>query len=301
MKAESALWFVLCGGAVGCGAVGCGGGAPTASPDPASTGTTSDAGGSPLDGGGRTLDSALPEPDAAVTGTDSDHDGIDDARENEWMAAYLPYISLAPGDGCKTHGVLARVSPHPKEKGRVMLWYDILYDADCGASGHAGDDEMIGVVVDPTKAAPAGILAVRAISHQGTPCEHVTTCGQCGGMTACTMASRNGKDYPVVYPSKDKHGNYVSASTCAASFVCDFGGCALSAAADAPPLVNVGEPDHPLVHDLSKDGFVTAANGWTHAELMGFDPWKPGKFGGAGDVSKDLVDPAFVVDTSGCP
>jgi len=34
---------------------------------------------------------------------------------------------------------------------------------------------------------------------------------------------------------------------------------------------------------------------------MDFDPWKAGNFGGAGDVSKDLVDDAFVVDTTACP
>lgn len=34
---------------------------------------------------------------------------------------------------------------------------------------------------------------------------------------------------------------------------------------------------------------------------MNFDPWKAGDFGNAGDVSNDLVDPAFVIDPTTCP
>ena len=241
----------------------------------------------------------MPSDGASVT--DLDLDGLDDAAENAWATAYLPYISIHPSDGCPTHGIVVRVAPHPTEPKRVALWYDILYDQDCGASGHVGDDEMFGVVIDPSKPAPAGILAERAISHQGTACEHTSTCGRCTGLTACTTAKRLGLDYPTLFPSKDKHGNYVDTASCSASFICDFGGCTLSTAADAPPIVNVGEPLHPFVHDLTTEGFITTTNGWKNAALMHFDPWKPGNFGGAGDVSKDLVDPAFVVDTTACP
>ena len=239
--------------------------------------------------------------EASSPGVDADHDGIDDALEMTWAAAYLPYLSIDPGDHCKTHGLLVRVSPHPHEAGRTMIWYDVLYDADCGANGHVGDDEVFGVVIHAATPAPAGILAVRAISHQGTACQQVTTCGRCAGMSACGTATRAGADYPVVYPSLDKHGNYADEPTCAKSIICDFGGCALSPSPDQPPIVNAGEPGHPLVDDLTSQGFVTSANGWTNAALMHFDPWKAGNFGGAGDISKDLVDESFVADTTGCP
>jgi hypothetical protein len=239
--------------------------------------------------------------DAVIhTAGDGDGDGIDDAQEKVYADTYLPYLSIHPSDGCATHGIAYRVAPHPKEPSRVMMWIDVLYNDDCGTGGHAGDDEMFGVVIDPTRPAPAGILAVRAISHQGTPCEHTTTCGSCPGMSACATGMRDGKAYPAVFPSKDKHGNYVDMATCSGSFVCDFGGCASNPTPDATSKVNVGEPGHPLVHDLTDQGFVTAANGWSHAELLHFDPWKAGKFGGAGDVSKDFVDVAFVVDTTKC-
>jgi hypothetical protein len=229
---------------------------------------------------------------------DEDGDGIPDAREAEWASAYLPLLSIHPSDGCKTHGILYRLSPHPKDAKKMMMRVVVLFDEDCGANGHAGDDEVFGVVFDPQKPAPAGILAVRAISHQGTPCERTTTCGSCRGLSACSTATKDGAAYPVVYPSKDKHGLYVDKGTCSTSFVCDFGGCSLATSPPASPMVNAGEPGKPLVTNLTTEGFVTAANGWTKQELMNFDPWKPGDFGGAGDVSNDLVDDAFVVD---CP
>jgi hypothetical protein len=256
------------------------------------------------------VDSGASAKDSASSGTpdgatapagDQDLDGIDDATETTYADAYLPYLSIDPNDGCKTHGLLYRVSPHPTEPKRVMMWVDVLYNDDCGAAGHVGDDEMFGVVIDPSRPAPAGILAIRGISHQGTLCEHTTTCGACSGMTACSTATRDGKAYPAVFPSKDKHGNYADKGTCATSLVCDFGGCSLNPTPDAAAKVNAGEPGHPLVHDLTAQGFVNASNGWTHAELMHFDPWKPGAFGGAGDVSKDLVDTSFVVNTTKCP
>jgi hypothetical protein len=239
--------------------------------------------------------------DAAKPKVDADGDGLDDADESAWADEYFPFYAIDPNDGCKTHGVLYRVSPHPADATKLAIVYDMLYDADCGASGHDGDDEVFSVLADPKKKGVSGILAVRAISHQGTPCEHDTTCGVCQGMSACGTSQRNGVAYPVVYASKDKHGNYADKSTCDTSFICDFGGCGLPSVADAPPFVNAGEPGKPLVSNLTTQGFITTTNGWTHQELFDFDPWKPGTFGGAGDVSQDLVDTSFVIAPTGCP
>jgi hypothetical protein len=238
---------------------------------------------------------------SANANADDDGDGIPDATEAMLAAEYMPFVSIHPNDGCRVHGLLYRLSPHPKDPKRLTMWVDVLYNEDCGANGHPGDDEMFSVAIDPTKPGANGILAVRGISHQGTPCEHDTTCGVCNGMTACSTGMKGGAAYPAVYPSKDKHGNYADMGTCSGSFICDFGGCALDAQSDDSPMVNAGEPGHPLVHDLTTDAFVTAANGWTESSLMHFDPWKPGIFGGAGDVSQDLVDQSYVIDVTNCP
>jgi hypothetical protein len=288
---------VACAGSDGNGTGGAGpepdgGLGSTSSSSGATSGSSSTSSGSSAQG-----DSGV---DSSAPSTDVDKDGLDDALEDAWAKSYLPFLSIHPSDTCTTHGILVRVAPHPSEAGRVMMWVDVLWDKDCGANGHDGDDEMFGVVIDPKIPAPEGILAVRAISHQNTPCQSITTCGRCPGMTACSTGTKNGKDYPVVFPSKDKHGNYVSKTTCSNSIVCDFGGCSLASAPPASPIVNAGEPNAPRVTDLTDQGFVTTANGWKSAGLMHFNPWKAGNFGGAGDVSKDLVDAAFVVDTTSC-
>ena len=274
-------------------AMGCGASANETAPD---AGPKDSAAATPE---ASTPDAAAPN-EAAATKVDVDGDGLDDADERNWADEYFPFYAIHPSDACTTHGVVYRLSPHPADASKITITYDVLYDADCGANGHAGDDEVFSVLADPSKHGKDGILAVRAISHQGTPCEHDTTCGVCQGMTACGTAKRNGTDYPVVYASKDKHGNYADKPTCDGSFICDFGGCGLPSTADAPPLVNAGELGKPLVSNLTTQGFVTTTNGWTNQALFDFDPWKVGNFGGAGDVSKDLVDPAFVIAPANC-
>jgi len=262
-------------------------------PEPTPTASTTSSTAPPPAAAEAGLDNAAPE-------LDTDGDGVSDALEAKVAAAYLPFFSVHPGDKCNRHGLLYRIAPHPKEPKRLMMWVIALFEKDCGANGHPGDDETFGVVIDPDLPAPAGILAVRAISHQNTPCQRITTCGSCSGMTACTTAVRAGVQVPVVYASKDKHGTYSVLGTCS-DLICDFGGCTLAPTASTAPTLNAGEPNRPLVTNLTKDGFITAANGWTEASLMNFDPWKAGDFGNAGDVSKDLVDDAFVVDTTSCP
>ena len=215
------------------------------------------------------------------------------------MRDYLPFISLDPGDGCPRNGIVYRLRPHPQAATLVFVIAVILYENDCGASGHVGDNEAFGLTIDPAQPAPAGILAVRAISHRGTACENVSDCGSCGGLSACTTATRNGQPYPVVFASKDKHGNYMSESGwggCDGScFLTNW--CTLNSTPLDPPLVNVGEPDHPLVSDLTTAGFINSTNGWTASELMHFDPWADVDFGGAGNVRSDFLDDAFVTTT----
>jgi hypothetical protein len=242
-----------------------------------------------------------PQPADLGTGTtvDNDGDGLDDGDELTWALAYLPYISTAPTDGCKTGGLAVRVSPHPDDAKLVHIIYDFLYNDDCGLGGHIGDDEAFAITADPTRPAPAGIIAIKTISHQGTACERDNLCGQCSGLAACATLINGGVAWPAVWPSKDKHGSYVNRATACTLVATCLDECDDAATPTVPPIVNVGEPGHPLVHDLTDQGFITTANGWTHMALFHFDPWKAGQtFGGAGDVAADLVDPAF--DTPAC-
>lgn len=240
---------------------------------------------------------------AAAAGTcDADGDGLDDDAELAMAREYFPYFSIDPREDCSRHGVLFRLSPHPDDPTKIAITYVVLYERDCGLHGlgsHVGDDEVFGELIDPKVPAPAGILAVRAISHQDTTCERVSTCGTLPRCGPCDTAVRSNQLYPVVYSSFHKHGNYANLSTCT-SWLCDFHGCGISAAPDEPTFVNAGEPQHPMVHDLTAAGLVTPDNGWSEPSLMHFDPWSEHEFGGAGNVTDDLLDEAFLISPSGC-
>lgn len=263
-----------------------------------SAGQTGDASAGSGGGGAAGASGGGGDPDAAIT--DGDGDGLDDGFEAQVASAYFPYYSVAPDDKCPRHGVLFRVSPHPQDTTKLMIWYVVLFEKDCGAGGHPGDDEVFGAIVDPAQPPPAGLLALRAISHQGTLCERITTCGVLPGCKPCTTASKGGAAFPVVFTSVNKHGGYVFENECDTNFICDFGGCTLNPTPSAPPMVNAGEPDKPLVNDLTSQGFINAGEGWTEPSLMNFDPWGGKDFGSAGNVTDDLQDAAFVVSPSGC-
>lgn len=237
-----------------------------------------------------------PGPDAASMPVDDDGDGLDDAWEAQIAATYLPFLSLHPSDGCPLGGAVYRLRPHPANAALIHVIYDHLYQNDCGLGGHVGDNEVFAITVDPTIPPPMGIRAMKAISHQGTLCERISECGNCPGMTACETGLKDGAAWPAVYASKDKHGTYVLGGAC--GFGACFDTCTLAATSQELLLVNVGEPDGHLVANLTTEGFITAANGWTEAAVMNVDPWGPADFGGAGNIAGDLVDPAF--DTQTC-
>ena len=229
---------------------------------------------------------------------DKDGDGIDDALEQTLAETYLPFLSLDPADGCSLGGIVFRLFPHPDDPAFIHIIYDHLFETDCGLNGHTGDNEVFGATIDPKVPPPAGIIALRAVTHQGEICEKTTQCGSCPGLNPCGTAMKNGQAYPVVFSSKDKHATYVEKSQC--TVISCFDSCKLNAEDTPVILVNAGEPSAHLTEDLSENGFITEANGWTKPELFNFNPWDPMKeFGGAGNIADDLQDAAFL--TPVCP
>jgi hypothetical protein len=231
---------------------------------------------------------------------DEDEDGVPDQLEAEVAHGYFPFYSLAARDRCPLHGVVYRVSPHPTWPQLLLVRYDVLYERDCGLRGHPGDSELFSTLIDPSQPAPRGILAVRSVSHRGTACESVMTCGALPGCRPCTTALRYGMPYPIVFSSLNKHGSYLSEEVCRYSFFCDFGGCSRQSVADDPPMLNVGEPGRPLLEDLSTEGFIRTENGWHEPSLTGFNPWSGRKFAGGGATAKALTDPIYVIQPSRC-
>lgn len=258
-----------------------------------SSGSGGDSGLDP-DASSSTIDTPPVQPDAPAF-VDLDGDGLDDKHELQLATDYLPYLSVDAGDGCPLSGLVARVRPHPKDPTKVLIVYSHLYQNDCGLAGHVGDNEAFGIAIDPNVPAPAGILAIKTASHQGTPCERDSECTTCAldSRTKCDTTMDNGQAWPVLYASKDKHGNYATKAACSAFGTC-FDSCSLNPTRDAAPVVNVGEPSFHFTHDLTTEGFITNANGWTEPALMDFDPWNATQdFGGAGNIAGDLQDTAF--------
>ena len=236
--------------------------------------------------------------DGGAATADLDGDGIDDATEQTLAETYLPFLSLDPDDGCSLGGIVFRLYPHPTDPAFVHIIYDHLFETDCGVNGHTGDNEVFGATINPQIPPPEGIVALRAVTHQGQICEKTTACGVCPDLNACATGMKNGKAYPVAFSSKDKHATYVEQDQCNV-FAC-FDSCSLNEKDTPVLLVNAGEPTAHLTEDLTTNGFITEQNGWTKQELFNFNPWDPAKeFGGAGNIAEDLQDPAFL--TPVCP
>ncbi len=251
---------------------------------------------------GEVVDSGTPDagtPDAGVpdAGTpdagslDLDGDGLEDVYEARLAQDYLPVLGVHPQDGCPLDGIVYRARKHPLDPTLVFIVYVHLFERDCGLTSHVGDNEVFSVTVNPATPAPQGITAVRAISHQNTICQKVSTCGTCGGNSACE--TENGR--PIVYFSKDKHGGYTSLAAC--NMLTCLDQC-VAGNRMGVPMVNAGEPTAHLNEDLTDAGFITAANGWTQASVMHFNPWGTPDFAGAGNVADDMQDTAF--DTPAC-
>ena len=89
----------------------------------------------------------------------------------------------------------------------------------------------------------------------------------------------------MIYASAEKHANYLSTSTCADNCLdrCSQGQRLTG------PLLNVGEPDHPTVRDLTAQGFVQGADGWAR-QLLHADPWGTAEFSGGGRLDQPLTN-----------
>jgi hypothetical protein len=223
--------------------------------------------------------------------TDADGDGIDDDFEREVAQLNLPAVFLAADESCGgPHGVLYRVRRHPQNPSRLAITYVVLYSSDCGPlNGHAGDAETFAVTVDldAEPGAPATV-GVETWAHAHTSCGSTSSCDAAPGTSSCADPSEpKASGAVVIYASTKKHANYLSRQTCSDNCLdqCSPGQRLLG------PLLNVGEPDHPLVHDLTTDGFVQTADGWDE-RLLHIDPWGTAEFGGGGRLDEPLTNVA---------
>ena len=236
--------------------------------------------------------------DGLCLGRDDDRNGLDDDLERDVAQANLPLIALAPDEHCGApRAIVYRVRRHPDAPRRLAIAYVVLYDRDCGSlNGHLGDNEAFAITVDlnarPGAAATVGVMAQ---AHRGTLCESTSTCSSAPGSSACGTSlppspAQPGGTRVVIYSSRDKHSNYLDVNTCLGNCV---DACTLGPPLTAP-LLDVGQPDFPLVHDLTDANLILGADGW-ELPLLHFDPWSTGLFGGAGYPRDQLLN--FVAPT----
>jgi len=235
----------------------------------------------------------LAREDHPITASDRDGDGLDDAEELRLASEYLPFLSVAPDDQCPTSGLVVRVTPG-ELAGQVRLRYGWLFDRVCGAVSLEGDGGSFSIVVDPARAGAAGIIALRGVGRQDTACQRLSTCGRCGGQLSCAELG----DRPAVWAGRDRHTTYANRpQSCTQTGACMVA-CVDAQQSSAPPIVNVGEPNAPLIRDLTVEGFIRPELGWQSPSLLHYDPWGGQAFGSSPSVVERLT--ATLIDPSSC-
>lgn len=192
---------------------------------------------------------------------DRDHDGIPDDVEEAQAQQLFPVVHVSGFDACPEpigpKPVLFRAR-HPSFRGirdedYLVINYVFLYDADCGAAPHPGDDEAVVVFARRSTNQQYAFESIAASAHANTAAELRTSAAQ--------------RD---LWIEPDKHSHFAQYANC---FGCDRKGSSWGVA-----LFNVGEPEAPLLSDL---GVVRPA-------YQGINPWSTAtRFLGAGVIGSD--------------
>jgi hypothetical protein len=186
---------------------------------------------------------------------------------------------------------VVRVTPaeHP---GQVRLRYGWLFDRACLDTTQEGDGGSFSIVVDSTRAGSAGIVALRAVGRQDTTCQRLSTCGRCAGQPSC--AELGGR--AAVWAARGRHTSYANQPVSCTQVGNCHAECVDAPQGSVPPIVNVGEPEAQLVHDLTDEGFIRPELGWQSPSLLHHDPWGGQPFGTssaiAARLSASLIDPS---------
>ncbi len=226
-------------------------------------------------------------------GTDQDADGIDDTFEREVAERNFPKVLLDTDEQCAVPwGVIYRVRRHPQNPRRIAIAYDVLNATDCGdLNGHVGDTENFAITVDlDAEPGAAATVGVKAWAHMNTVCGSTSSCETAPGTKLCASppGTASSTSEVIIWTSRNKHEAYLSRAVCDDNC---FDSCSVGQRVTGP-LLDVGQPGHPLVTDLTTQGFVQSADGWAD-ELLHFNPWSTAEFSGGGrlDTRSDLLAP----------
>lgn len=242
--------------------------------------------------------------DCAERCDDLDQDGLVDAWEDAVLSAVRPRLVFDEaeslfGDPSAVVAHVARVAPIGRTPFAVQVYITILYSRDYGScadlSAHNGDSER---VVLRLTGAPQRLILERAYTaaHEGTITDHSQRFSD-ADLALLRYDESDGEPRWLVYPSQDKHATYGNVEICEATSPlpcfdedCNPDGVDNTAdfALDAA-IVNAGEPDAPLVTDLSALGFP-GEDAWAdQAFCGGLDR----NIGCPGSVARKLTENPF--------
>jgi hypothetical protein len=287
---------------------GAGTSSTTASGGGANAGGTSSAGGSPstagsggtggsafaiethtsLDQGALVLTSNLPHLVAecrTIEGApcvDADADGLTDAWEDLALARLRPFVRLDEAeqlvnDPSFRFGIVGRVVPVAE---RVVVYFMLGYQRDfgsCGFTAHNGDPERVALELEVSASGNVRVTQAYTAAHENTASDHsqLFSGAELGTLVHETDPTF-GEPRWVVFSSADKHATYATVAICEgiSPFPCLDEDCAPDQVVDpAPftrlaPYVNAGEPDAPLVTDLTAFMF-DGDDAWADQDFCG--------------------------------
>lgn len=209
------------------------------------------------------------EPGDAVPCDDVDGDGLVDAWEALVLDRFRPALVFDEDEQLVTDpgAVVAhvgRVAParHPQ---RVTVFLTILYSRDYGTCGsltsHDGDSERVAFHLWIEEDGPFMLRAYTA-AHENTPTDHSMRFepDELGRLEYDEQMPNNARW--VVYPSKDKHATYITRDVCEGisplpcfSEACGPDGEDRAEFTMLAEVYNAGEPDAPMLEDLTGIGF----------------------------------------------
>ncbi len=212
---------------------------------------------------------------------DLDHDGLEDAFEQEILVRWLPEFRVSKTEcaglpaeflpdspvpqavvlNATIYGQVFPVSPNGISGSFLEVHYYHLWSRDCGRFGHDLDTEHVSVLVQSdSPKAPASrwkALYWYAAAHEGTLCD---------ASNGTKAAAIPGQDPAVtIWISSGKHASFLTKDLCN-KVGCGGDRCEQMIPFSPGAVINLGEPGAPL------NGAVwTASGSWPLAEKMKSD------------------------------
>ena len=238
----------------------------------------------------RLATSIVADADPHDANDDRDRDGLSDAWETVVLERFQPLIELDEHekgleDSKFRTGVAARVVPRAGDPSHVVVFFAFAWSEDygsCGLTEHHGDVEraVLELARVPGTAGDATIVKAYTASHEGDitdKSEKVT--GESNLRSHLEFVRDNALGGPgyrwLVYTSRNKHGTFLSKGSCESKkLFCLADYCGADGVDDKntlrrlPPILNAGEPTHPLESSWNLFGYA-GVDVWTAKKFCG--------------------------------